>query len=121
MVTQVYDGYMRGLGLKSTQFTLLRALSFVAPVSMSGLAERLKIDRTTLTRNFKILESEGLVTVKQGSDRRTRHIDLTEEGWARFNRALPHWERAQTELKTRLGDHGLQQLHGVLDTLTAGE
>ena len=53
-VTQVYDHALAPSGLKATQFTLLVVLEGADAgegIAMTRLAEKLGMDRTTLTRN----------------------------------------------------------------------
>ncbi len=63
-ITQFYDSYIQPFGLKPTQHSLLLAVYIADGVTISGLAHFMVMDRTTLTRNLKPLEKEGLLTVK---------------------------------------------------------
>ncbi len=103
MVGQMYNRHMRNSGLKGTQYTLLRALSHSGRVAVSKFAERMDIDRTTLTRNLKLLEKEGLIRIESGQDRRVRFIELTDEGDAALKKAQPLWVKAQSEMLERIG------------------
>jgi DNA-binding MarR family transcriptional regulator len=51
-VTQLFDDALRPVGLRATQFTLLTAVHRLGPVPIQQLAQRLVMDRTTLTRNL---------------------------------------------------------------------
>ena len=75
-VTQRYDEWLAPSGLRATQFSLLGILHAPGEVSISGLAERMDIDRTTLTRNLQLLE-QGLVAIGTGSDPRSRTVSVT--------------------------------------------
>lgn len=116
-VTQFYDDALRDSGLKSTQFSLLAAASLAGTVPISRLAEEMAMDRTTLTRNLKPLESEGLLQVVAGADRRVRNVTLTPEGEAMLQKAAPMWRDAQTRMIDKLGDERwgelLRHLQGV--------
>src|SRR3546814_19389843 len=85
-VTQLYDRHLQPTGLRITQFGLLARLR-VEPLQMTALAERMGMDRTTLTRNLRPLERLGYVTVDPGEDRRTRTVAITSEGRAAFSAA----------------------------------
>ena len=69
-VTQHFDHALAPIGLRATQFTLLGALALAAPVSTNELARGLVMDRTTLTRNLRLLRDAGLV--QPARPRRTR-------------------------------------------------
>lgn len=116
-VTQFYDDALRESGLKSTQFSLLAAAAQAGSLPISLLAAEMAMDRTTLTRNLKPLETAGLVAVTSGQDRRVRRVAATAEGEAVLARAIPAWRRAQTQMIDRLGDERwgefLRQLQAV--------
>jgi DNA-binding MarR family transcriptional regulator len=103
-VTQFYDDIMAPSGIKATQFTMLGAVALMGPASITRLAEHLALDRTTLTRNLKVLASEGFVAISAGEDRRERVVSLTEDGQAAIERATPVWHEAQDALTARFGE-----------------
>jgi DNA-binding MarR family transcriptional regulator len=95
-VTQHYESAFRGSGMRATQFTILATLTQTGPVTTSGLAEYLGLERTTLTRNLRPLESRGWVRAESDeADLRRRRVGLTARGRAAAARALPRWRRAQ--------------------------
>ncbi len=116
-VTQFYDESLKNSGLKSTQFSLLAAASVAGTMPITRLAEEMAMDRTTLTRNLKPLETEGLLQVEPGEDRRVRNVTVTPEGEAALERAAPMWREAQTRMIDKLGDERwgelLRQLQSV--------
>lgn len=113
-VTQVYDRHLQPTGLRITQFGLLARLRG-GPLGMTQLADRMGMDRTTLTRNLRPLERLGYVTVDQGEDRRTRSVAITQAGRTAFAAALPCWSAAQTAVRATLGQTLTEDLHGLLD------
>jgi DNA-binding MarR family transcriptional regulator len=54
------------------------------------------LDRTTLNRNLKPLEREGLLHTGPGEDQRTRNVKLTSRGTKILQQALPLWLQAQS-------------------------
>jgi DNA-binding MarR family transcriptional regulator len=94
---RLYDDRLRPHGLTSNQFTLLATLIRTGPTRMNTLAERLGIDRTTLSRNINLGEDRGLLTVAAGKDARERLVTLTDKGRATALAALPAWRAAQAE------------------------
>jgi DNA-binding MarR family transcriptional regulator len=115
-VTQMFDSILQPSGLKMTQLTLLVALAKVGQAPLTRLAAGLVMDRTTLTRNLKPLESQGFIRIETGEDKRHRMIALTERGREALERALPLWERAQSHVIGGLGRRRWQEL---LDDLSA--
>ncbi len=118
-LTRSYDAVLQPSGLKVTQFSLLIATAFTGPQPMSSLAKALVMDRTTLTRNLKPLEAQGLVQVSVGEDRRLRQIGITPKGRARLKAALPLWQQAQERVIEDLGETRWRGLLGNLSDVVA--
>lgn len=114
-VTSVYDKALRPLGIRSTQLTLLMALASAGTATITRLADRLVMDRTTLARDLKPLEAQGLVVIAAGQDRRVRVVELTEAGRATLDSALPLWHAVQQRIITNgLGATGWATLYSTL-------
>lgn len=109
-VTRFYSGILRPSGLKGTQFTILAALSVLGDITLTRFAEALVMDRTTLTRNLKPLERGGLIAIRPGHDRREKTLTITAKGRKKFERALPLWEKAQTEMVEAMGERSWRAL-----------
>jgi DNA-binding MarR family transcriptional regulator len=108
-------------GLKATQLTMLGAISISGPARMSELAEMLALDKTTLTRNLKLLEAAGLIAIAAGADRRARVVALTGAGTDALERALPLWREAQRRMAGHLGEARMRRLVDDLAELDALE
>jgi DNA-binding MarR family transcriptional regulator len=110
-VTQLYDDALRPARLRATQFTLLAALRVRGRVAVTELAETAVTDRTTLTRNLRVLRRRGLIRIQSGKkDRRVREVSLTAGGEAALADAYPRWERAQAQVAAGLGKERLRRL-----------
>lgn len=96
-LTRLFDEKLRPFELTINQYSLLTALILGGPTTISDMAERLGVDRTTLTRNLALVSDRGLVTVNPGEDGRERVVTLTPKGWAVAEAALPAWKAAQAE------------------------
>jgi DNA-binding MarR family transcriptional regulator len=123
-VTQIYDAHLKPLGLRITQFAVLGQLSGApetAPVSLSitALARRLGLDRSTLGRNLRPLIKAGLVVMEGGEDRRAHTLSLTPAGRALLEKAIPLWRDAQRHVSEKLGRDKTRNLRAVLDETTA--
>jgi DNA-binding MarR family transcriptional regulator len=114
-LTQRYDAFLAPTGLRLTQFSLLAHLLRGGPATMSALAERLEMDRTTLTRNLKPLADAGLVAMGAGRDARERVVSVSDQGRTVWRAAREQWRRAQDEVNQMLGVEQVVALHGVLD------
>lgn len=140
-VTQFYEKVLEPSGLKITQYSLLRHLELVEPVTISELAKIMRIDRTTLNRNMKPLIDAGLITVTSGAkilyghgsihkyvgqmavnsreDPRSKQVMLTEAGRTALVNAGVPWAEAQAALKDYMGEAELDTLEKLLSKLEA--
>lgn len=117
LVTQYYDKALAPTGLRSTQYSLLSALSMLGDASMRDMTTMMAMDRTTLTRNLSPLLKMGLVKVSVGRDRRARPIKITPKGESALEKAIPYWEKAQSHIVDSLGasvwDQIMRGLHQI--------
>ena len=118
-VTQFYDNALKPTELRATQFTLLVALSRRGKIGITQLADNLVMERTTLTRNLKPLQKQGLIKVTEGSDRRTRAIIITEAGQKKLQEAIPYWEQAQEFIATGLGNTDFSMMLNNISKVTS--
>ena len=88
-------------------------------MSITALAKFMGMDRSTLTRNLRPLEKEGLITLGDEGWHRSRTLEITKAGRTRLREALPLWQNAQQTLKRKLGDRAWDQMHASLDYLIA--
>jgi len=122
-VTQLYEEHLKPSGLLPTQFTLLAAVRVMGPVQMSRIAKELVLDRTTLTRNLRPLEREGLLSVAYSkNDQRLREISITNKGMKKLKLAIPCWQEAQNltikMLSTSRFDRMLGDLQATVSATT---
>src|SRR5215831_6598567 len=103
-VTQFYDQFIGPLGLRSTQYSILARLARRGAMTINALAAELVMDRTTLGRNIRPLQRDGLIAVAAGeSDRRSKKLTLTRAGVARFQAAQKGWAKAQAQFERAYG------------------
>ena len=113
-VTAFYEHHMRASGLKLSQYSLLAQLSD-APQSLTALADRMEIDRTTLTRSLQPLLEQRLVGESTGTDARQRLFVLTQSGARLRADARKQWRQAQVALELHLGRDFVANLHTQLE------
>jgi len=114
-VSQHYDAELAQAGLKTTQYSLLSHVLTLGPIRPGDLAQSMKMDASTLTRNLKPLLAAGWVELAAGVDGRSRLISITEAGREKRQDAQRHWKAAQTSLNRLLGMTRLLALHALID------
>jgi DNA-binding MarR family transcriptional regulator len=113
-LSSFYDAVLSPGDLTITQYSLLANLARAGQLSHTALAEKVGMDRTTLTRNLRPLTSAKWITAVTGEDRRQHLLELTAAGKRKLVRSLPFWEEAQRRFLDQIGSESLQQLRAVL-------
>lgn len=116
-VTRYYDRHLAPCGLTVSQYSLLRNLARCEPASVSELAARVALDRTTLTRSLRPLAAAGYIEDSSPAGTRNRQLRLTPFGKKRLAKGVPLWERAQQGVEQALGRDNVSALSGILDIL----
>ena len=106
VLSQFYNEYLASVGLKVTQFSLLRALDIIGKTTASELQEKLIMEQATVSRGIKPLIRDGYIQVAEGSNKREKALSLTPAGKTLFKQALIPWQQAQNAFKQHLGDGG---------------
>ena len=109
---------MRPSGLQRSQFAILGKLQRQGPLKLTDLARALYMERTTLTRNLRPLQRQGLVSIEPApGEARSNQIKVTPLGLERYNAALVLWEKAQRRVLQTFGDENWRALETQLKTL----
>jgi DNA-binding MarR family transcriptional regulator len=122
-ISRLYDEELRGVGLRTTQYSLLQWLRRSGELRQRDLAERTLHDETSLTRSLRPLVEAGWVAVRAGDDRREKWFRITANGEAKLVAARPAWERAQARIQALLPERtwrGLMEILPEVARLTAG-
>ena len=113
-LTSLYDSALAPAEITITQYSLLASIGRAGQLSHTGLAERLGMDRTTLTRNLRPLIEARWVAVASGEDRRQHLLQLTAAGRKKLKRSLLLWEKIQSQFISEIGAEPLQELRTLL-------
>ena len=113
-ITKLYDDFLFPSGLTVGQYGLLRHLRVLGPLSVSALAEKVRLDRTTLVRNLAPLEKAGLIEDISAPGARERALKLTDQGIGKCEIAEPFWNEAQYHVEQVLGVENLDILMTLL-------
>ena len=117
-VTQFYDGWLRAHGIEGPQFALLALLERLGECNQTTIGLRFDLEKTTLSRNVKLLRQKGWIEITSGDDARERVVRLSAAGRRRLAVARPAWRRAQRHLRSALQDHDWDTMLESLDRLT---
>jgi len=109
-VSSQYQDALAGTGVRPAQLPILVAVRLAGRFPVTALAERLGLDRTTLTRNLAVLGAAGMVAFEDDDDRRVRLVVLTDAGRDALEPALRSWRQAQARVADGFGPERLQAL-----------
>jgi len=119
MITSIYDDALSGAGLKTSQFSLLVAVTNREESRPADLAKMLQMDESTLSRNVERMCTKGWLGLGPDDDRRSHLISVTDQGLELIRKGYPAWQRAQEEVGRRLGADNVDALQSVVDRLRA--
>jgi DNA-binding MarR family transcriptional regulator len=117
-VTALYQEDLRETEVRAAQLPILVGAQLMGPAPITALADALVMDRTTLTRNLKGLEAQGLIVLGSDGDRRVRLVILTDKGRSALQTAVVAWHTSQARVETLVGEHRVRALVADLATLT---
>lgn len=104
MVTQFFDGELHRHGIRPTQTPILGALAGSSTRTMAELSDWLGMERTTLLRNLRPLERDGLVNVSGGGRGGKVELAITDKGRKALAKLYPAWRSAQDKVVRTLGE-----------------
>jgi len=113
-LSSLYDILLSPEDLTITQYSLLANIELAGQLSHAALAEKVGMERTTLTRNLRPLTRAKWVVGATGKDRRQHLLQLTAAGRRKLVRSLPLWEEAQRQFFSQIGSEPLQELRALL-------
>lgn len=102
-VTQFFDAELRRHGIRPTQTPILTALAAKSNWSMEELSDVLGMQRTTLVRNLRPLQREGLIHIAGGGRGSRVALSITAKGKKELEKFTPAWRSVQRALVQTLG------------------
>jgi DNA-binding MarR family transcriptional regulator len=115
-VSALYDDALAPFGVNIAQYSLLRKIERLGEPSLTELGRIAELDRSTIGRNVRVLEKDGLVENARGEDQREALVRLTRRGAELLKRAKPAWDKCQRALEERLGAQ-MRALDTLVETL----
>jgi len=103
----MYDDVLRPHGIQASQLNLLVFVARTGPIRRSELSALMHIDSSTLTRNLRVMETNGWIeAVKDGADGRGVPIRVSRTGEKLIAKVAPYWKDAQRQAAAFLGSDG---------------
>ena len=105
-ITRRYNKILHPYGLQCTQISLLFFIAAGEHRSVTDLAARMAMERSTLTRNLKLLHGRVYTRPDRTGRARPHCFELTERGEGPVRETLPRWRDTQAQLRIELGEEG---------------
>jgi DNA-binding MarR family transcriptional regulator len=109
-LTNIYDEALRPLGLRVGQLNILVAVACMGEARPADLCRLLCMDKSTLSRDAKVMQRHGWLEEGTGEDGRTRPLRITRPGSRLLEKCLPAWRAAQAKAKKLFGNEGTAAL-----------
>ncbi|NAS12227.1 MarR family winged helix-turn-helix transcriptional regulator [Poritiphilus flavus] len=110
-LSRIADGHIRSfLGdhkITENQMTILFTLHELGKVEQGKVGEVLCLERSTVSRNIKLLEKQGLII--RTADYRPQ-VALTDSGMDLVKILIPEWEKAMDLLVDQLQEQGMDSI-----------
>jgi len=119
-ITQFLDRELAESGLSTAQLGLLAHIASATDDTMEALAKRTGLEQSSLSRNLRSLEMDGLVEIAMVEvDLRRRAVWLTEKGARNLEAAIPIWRKANAKLARLISSNLVQRLSAESETLVS--
>ncbi len=116
VVTRLYDDALREHGLKLAQMNLLTAIALRGPIQPARLGRLLSLEKSTLSRNLRVLEANGWANTRAGVGN-TNIVRATAAGKRLLGDTRPAWRKAQEQVRTLMGAPAVAALAEVVDRI----
>jgi DNA-binding MarR family transcriptional regulator len=103
--------------MEAPQFALMMTLEKQGACGPIELGRRYALDKTTVSRNLKLLERKGWIESTATKDKRKRQFILTAAGLDRLSTAKPQWKKAQNQLRAGMTAEQWEEMFRVFRTV----
>jgi DNA-binding MarR family transcriptional regulator len=115
VISGLYQEQLDAHGLTVAQFNILTALVLSRGMSPGALSARLRLEKSTISRNLRLMVDNGWARVVGRG--RSQQVTPTAEGERLYGAAYPAWVKAQGRTKALLGNAGIKALGVLTDSL----
>jgi DNA-binding MarR family transcriptional regulator len=114
-ITRIYDDALRPHGMTTGQLNVLTSIAVRQPVPAGKLARLLSMEISTLSRNARLLQQDGLIEIDQAERGNGRILSVTDAGAEKLARLRPAWCVAQRHAHELLGNEASEAIRALVD------
>lgn len=116
-ITEEYNEALAPVGITITQYSILAYLYGMSGCSISQLAQKLRLEKSTLVRNLKPLFEKKYIEDLAWERSRSRELQLTVLGNQLLFQAKPLWKKSQKNLQQKIGAKNINLLMDLMHQL----
>jgi DNA-binding MarR family transcriptional regulator len=113
MVTNIYDSALKPFGVKLNQMSILVVVYLAGEIGYDALCKRLKMEKSTASRNIERLKKKGWLAVISVKNERRKFLKVTHPGEELLEKVHEAWEDAQIKAVELLGDKETEVLCNI--------
>jgi DNA-binding MarR family transcriptional regulator len=121
VITGLYDEALRPHGLRVSQANILMAVACLGEVRPVEVCRRLRIEKSTLSRDVELMKKEGWLVSDPPSGGRNQTLRVTRRGLHLLRTVQPAWEQAQSDAGSLIGEAGVDALGRIAARLGFGK
>ncbi|MBD5169959.1 MAG: winged helix-turn-helix transcriptional regulator [Oscillibacter sp.] len=114
IISDFYDAALKDAEVTVAQYYLLINLSRLGSANITHWAEHVGLDRSTMVRNIKLLQTRGFVRTVEGHG---KVFALSPEGERVLELAIPLWQKAQEQIEAVLGKDDTEAIFRISEKL----
>jgi DNA-binding MarR family transcriptional regulator len=118
-LSRLYDRWLAPAELSVSQFSILVLLDAHGQLKITELADMLSMERTTLVRALKPLQTAGWVVAERPGSGRSFDVKLSGRGHKKLAQARPLWKSAQAAFEREVGRDRAVRLRDEILELSA--
>ena len=112
-LTAIYDRAIERHGLTVAQVNLMAALGAIGPCAPTALADVLRLERSTVSRNLNLLLKHGWIEATSSDAKGMREVALTRPGRKKIDSVMPDWRQAQGHASELIGAAGVETVRTI--------
>ena len=113
MITNIYDSVLSPFGVKLNQMSILMVVYLAGEIGYESLCKRLKMEKSTASRNIERLKKKGWLAVIAVKDDRKKYLKVTTAGEVLLGKVHEAWEGAQLKAAELLGKEGAEVICNI--------
>lgn len=127
-ISRLYDAFLEPANVNIKQLAILITVGGLGQdqnteenqtVTINDIAQRLKIENSTLSRNLRKLENQNLIKISPSpTSKKEKHVELTEDGLNKIQNAYKYWNEVQNITREKIGASKFNALIEAMNNLT---